>query len=373
MLSMKTGGRVTRIWISILAFIMAVSLSGCAPKEIQLSLDFLGYDVYPDSEPILTSIPETNTPRSMDGRALISFAGDCTFSNMQGLTTFNSVYDSKGPAYFLGGVNDVFSKDDLTIVNLEGPFTTSTARIDKGEPEETDSDDREAYDPNSFWFKAPPEYVQILTSGSVEMCNLANNHIMDYGYDGFYETQRTLDSAGIDYFVWDDTFVKEVNGIKIGFFGFSFDPDAYNIQVAMDQLWDDGAEVIVAYFHDGIEGSYNPSDSQIAAAYAAIDYGASAVVMSHPHVIQGIEEYEGGFIAYSMGNFCYGGHTNPNDKDSMIVQLEFLRSYDGSISCTPYIIPCSITSTPGTNDYRPSVLSGAEAQRVLEKISAYSR
>jgi poly-gamma-glutamate synthesis protein (capsule biosynthesis protein) len=139
----------------------------------------------------------------------------------------------------------------------------------------------------------------------------------------------------------------------------------------MDNLWAAGAEVVVAYFHDGIESVYSPSASQIAAAHASIDYGASAVIMSHPHVIQGVEEYNGGFIAYSLGNFCYGGHTNPSDKDSIIVQLEFTRTAEG-IDCAPEIIPCSITSTPGTNDYRPTTLTGEEAQRVLDKITEMS-
>jgi poly-gamma-glutamate synthesis protein (capsule biosynthesis protein) len=139
----------------------------------------------------------------------------------------------------------------------------------------------------------------------------------------------------------------------------------------MDRLWAEGSEVVVAYFHDGIEREYYPSASQISAAHAAIDYGASAVIMSHPHVIQGTEDYNGGFIAYSLGNFCYGGHTNPDDKDSMIVQLEFTRTDDG-IVCAPNVLPCSISSTPGTNDYRPVVLTGEEGQRVLDKIAAMS-
>jgi poly-gamma-glutamate synthesis protein (capsule biosynthesis protein) len=177
--------------------------------------------------------------------------------------------------------------------------------------------------------------------------------------------------VGIDYFCYDDILIREVNGIEIGFFGFSFDSNADNIRAVMDILWAGGAEVIVAYFHDGIESQYSPSASQIAAAHAAIDYGASAVIMSHPHVIQGTEEYNGGFIAYSLGNFCYGGHTNPDDKDSMIVQLEFTRTAD-AINCSPNVIPCSLSSTAGTNDYRPAVLTGEEGQRVLDKIASLS-
>jgi len=353
-----------------LAFIMAVSLFACTPKGQKIDSSHLRFDAMPSSESLISSASkgkESGTPAQ--NRALISFAGDCTFSNIQGLSLFNNVYDEEGPGYFLDGVSDIFAHDDLTIINLEGPFTTSTSQIDKWVEEEDEVDEEGV--PTAFWFKAPPEYVQILTLGSVEVCNLANNHTMDYGYEGFLETEQVLYDAGIDYFAWDETLVVDVNGIKIGFFGLTyyFDPDT--IYAAMDQLWYDGAEVIVAYVHDGIEGEYYPSYNQVSTAYTAIDYGASAVIMSHPHVIQGVEEYNGGFIAYSLGNFCYGGHTNPSDKDSMIVQLEFVRT-DAGITCTPFVIPCSISSTSWTNDCRPMVLGGDEKQRLLDKIAELS-
>jgi poly-gamma-glutamate synthesis protein (capsule biosynthesis protein) len=298
---------------------------------------------------------EANAP----SHALISFGGDCTLSNIQGMSDFDAVYNANGPAYFLSGVYDIFANDDFTVVNLEGPLTTQTDAVDKGEPP-------------VFWFSSPPEYVQILLDGDVQACNFANNHTLDYGTAGLEQTKATLEAAGLGQFGYNDVLVQDVNGIKIGFYGFAFDSDAGNIAEITQKVKDQGAEVIVAYFHDGIESTYTPSTSQINAAYAAIDNGAAAVIMSHPHVIQGTEEYNGGFIAYSLGNFCYGGHTNPSDKDSMIVQLEFERTDDG-ISCSPSVIPCSITSTPGTNDYRPSVLTGSEAERVLTKIAEISR
>jgi len=341
---------------------MAVMLSSCAQRSLGAPANTTAFDALPSNDtPVPTEILEKSYPR-----ALISFAGDTVLSSIQGVSAYNSVYNSEGPEYFLSGVSDIFAHDDLTIVNLECPLTTATDRIDKGD--EKDEDGKLI----AFWFKAPPEYVNILTSGSVEMCNLANNHILDYGYEGLYETQQTLSNAGIDYFIWDDTIVKEINGIKIGFFGFSFDSNPNNIHAVMDQLRAEGAEVIVAYFHDGNELEYYPNETQRAAAYTAIDYGASAVLESHAHVIQGIEEYNGGFIAWSLGNFCYGGFTTAPDEDSMIVQLEFVRTNDG-IVCNPSVIPCSNTSTPGIIDFRPTILSGSEATRVLDKIAGLSK
>lgn len=355
------GGRA--LHTIVFAFVMTTLLLGCTSLTSQWQDSAsrgLAFDERILDSPMaaVPEMPEEELP-SNEGHALVSFAGDCTLSNIQGMSDFNAVYNNQGPAYFLGGVHDVFANDDLTVINLEGPLTNETNQVDKGEPP-------------VFWFRAPPEYVQILQEGSVEACNLANNHTLDYGRAGLEETKATLINAGIDYFCYDDVLIHEVNGIKIGFFGFAFDSNAENIRVIIDSLWAKGAEVVVAYFHDGIETQYSPSASQIAAAYASIDYGACAVIMSHPHVIQGVEEYDGGFIAYSLGNFCYGGHTNPNDKDSMIVQLEFTRTDEG-IDCASRILPCSITSTPGINDYRPTVLTDEEGNRVLNKIEEMSR
>jgi poly-gamma-glutamate synthesis protein (capsule biosynthesis protein) len=339
----------------------AALLFGCADSVplSQTADAMLAFDEAP-SDPLRPqpSDAQEQAAAPEEDRALVSFAGDCTLSNIQGMSDFDAVHNAQGPAYFLGGVREVFANDDLTIVNLEGPLTTSTEQVDKGEPP-------------VFWFRSPPEYVQILKDGGVEVCNLANNHTLDYGRAGFEETKETLASAGIDYFCYNDILVREVNGIRLGFFGFSFDSNADNIREVMDQLSAEGAEAVVAYFHDGIESQYSPSASQIAAAHAAIDYGAATVIMSHPHVIQGVEEYNGRFIAYSLGNFCYGGHTNPADKDSLIAQLEFTRGAEG-ITCTASLIPCSISSTPGTNDYRPMILADEEKERVMDKIAEIS-
>lgn len=354
-MSKDTRNRVFRAISS--AIVVAALLFGCASPPLRLQASEKGSLSFDEAilDPLAPALPEPEQePPPNEAHALVSFAGDCTFSNIQDMSDFNYVYDLQGPAYFLSGVQEVFAHDDLTVVNLEGPLTNESERIDKGEPP-------------VFWFRSPPEYVRILQEGSVEVCNLANNHSLDYGMAGLNETKATLAGAGIDYFIYDDLLIREVNGIRIGFFGFSFDSNAENIRVVIDRLWAEGAEAVVAYFHDGIESQYTPSASQVAAAHAAIDCGASAVIMSHPHVIQGVEEYNGRFIAYSLGNFCFGGHTNPSDKDSMIVQLEFTRS-DAGIDCASRVIPCSISSTPGMNDYRPMLLSGEEAQRVLDKL-----
>ena len=90
----------------------------------------------------------------------------------------------------------------------------------------------------------------------------------------------------------------------------------------------------------------------------------------HPHVLQPIEEYNGGIIYYSMGNFCFGGHTNPRDKDSVLIQQEVIRTHDGAVSLGELtLIPCSISSSD-RNNYQPTPYeAGSEMyNRVLAKL-----
>lgn len=90
----------------------------------------------------------------------------------------------------------------------------------------------------------------------------------------------------------------------------------------------------------------------------------------HPHVLEGIEKYNGKYIAYSLGNFCFGGNKNPSDKDTMIFQQTFTIDADGKVADDDNIniIPCSLSSSSNKNDYCPTPLEGDEAERVRQKI-----
>ena len=290
---------------------------------------------------------------------VMSFVGDCTLGDINGWNLFANTFDAQGAQYFLEGVRHIFAEDDLTVVNLEGPLTNSSSQIEKG-------------DPPVFWIKGRPEFIDILSSSSVELANIANNHIYDYGDQGVSDTKQALSTAGIEYYGYANVFVREINGVRIGIFGFAFDSNAYNIQQQIQALKDQGCEVVIATFHEGhYDRTYDPTSNQRTAAHAAIDAGADLVIQHHVHNLQGIEEYNGRPIAYSLGNFCYGGHSNPSDKDTMIFRFEINRSLDG-LEFDYQVIPASISSSTDRNDYRPQVLEGSEAQRVLDKIAEMS-
>lgn len=298
----------------------------------------------------------------------ISFAGDCTLGNYAGQAydgSFNQEYARQGndPAYFLKNVKDVFEQDDLTVVNLEGPITTATSHVEK-----------------QFPFSGKPEYVNILTSGSVEAVSVANNHSEDYYSQGLSDTKNYLSEAEIGYFGYDDYWITEIKGVKCGFLGYRSLSLSMNnaegqakIKAAIEKLKnEEKCQLVFVYYHWGIEKQYYANEDQRSLAHFTIDAGADAVIGSHPHVVQGTETYQNKPIVYSLGNFCFGGNRNPSDTDSMIYQLSYQFKGTSQTGYSVNIIPCAITSTSGRNDYQPKVLSDSEAERVTEKIKKYS-
>lgn len=295
----------------------------------------------------------------------LSVVGDCTLGTDETFdydTSLNAYYENYGADYFLQNVKDIFSADDLTIANFEGTLTDSDEREDK-----------------TFAFKAPASYASILTGGSVEAVNTANNHSHDYGDQSFDDTLAALDDAGIVHFGYDETAVMDVKGIKVGLVGIY---ELYDHLEREQQLKDniakvkaDGAQLIVVIFHWGNETETVPDSNQTTLGRIAIDEGADLVCGHHPHVLQGIETYKGKNIVYSLGNFCFGGNSSPSDMDTMIYQQTFTIDADGvKKDNVTNIIPCSISSAAydGYNNYQPTPAEGDEATRILGKINERS-
>ena len=295
----------------------------------------------------------------------LSVVGDCTLGTDETFdydTSLNAYYENYGADYFLQNVKDIFSADDLTIANFEGTLTDSDEREDK-----------------TFAFKAPASYASILTGGSVEAVNTANNHSHDYGDQSFDDTLAALDDARIVHFGYDETAVMDVKGIKVGLVGIY---ELYDHLEREQQLKDniakvkaDGAQLIVAIFHWGNETETVPDSNQTTLGRIAIDEGADLVCGHHPHVLQGIETYKGRNIVYSLGNFCFGGNSSPSDMDTMIYQQTFTIDADGvKKDNVTNIIPCSISSAAydGYNNYQPTPAEGDEATRILGKINERS-
>ena len=293
----------------------------------------------------------------------LSVVGDCTLGTDETFdydTSLNAYYDNNGKDYFFKNVKSIFEADDLTIANFEGTLTDSDAREDK-----------------TFAFKAPAEYAQILTSGSVEAVNTANNHSHDYGEQSYTDTLTALDNADITHFGYDDTAVMDIKGVKVGLVGiYELNDHLGREQQLKDNIAKvktDGAELIVVIFHWGNETETVPDTNQMTLGRLAIDEGADLVCGHHPHVLQGIETYKGKNIVYSLGNFCFGGNSSPSDMDTMIFQQTFRLSADGAVEDAGInLIPARVSSSDSTNDFQPKILGAEAGQKLLNKIGKVS-
>jgi hypothetical protein len=95
-------------------------------------------------------------------------------------------------------------------------------------------------------------------------------------------------------------------------------------------------------------------------------------------VYQGIEKYKGKYIVYSLGNFCFAGNANPNDKRCLIFQQTFsfnpgmgiaqANIMDAGIN----IIPCTVSSVPNLNDFRPTIMPAKEGGAMLKAVASRS-
>lgn len=301
--------------------------------------------------------------RNLNTQITISLVGDCTLGTDEAFaydTSLNAYQLYRGSDYFLQNVKTIFAEDDLTVINMEGPLTESTER--NGE---------------KFAFKGAPGFVDILSGSSVEAANLANNHSHDYGEQGFEDTKRILSDAGITAFGYDETALITIKGIKIGLVGIYELHDhlerARQLKDNIAKVKQEGADLIITIFHWGNERETIPDSNQMALGHIAIDYGADLVAGHHPHVLQGIEEYRGKYIVYSLGNFCFGGNSAPDDMDTMIFQQTFtIQSGEVLTDENITLIPCSISSETGFNNYQPTPAEGSEAERILQKIDERS-
>lgn len=291
----------------------------------------------------------------------ISFTGDCTLGTY--LTSQNRAFDvlfdkQQDYAYYFQNVKNIFENDDYTVVNLEGPLTDST-NINEQKP---------------FIFKGRPDYINILTSGGVEAANLSNNHIRDYGETGYNDTVNILKENNIAYFNNNNFHIEDINGIKFGFAGFkAFNLYTKNeIDKALEYFEENNVDIKIITLHGGIEYDYDFDTIKQELAHYAIDNGADLIVGHHPHILQGVEEYNGKYIFYSLGNFCYGGHSNPNDKNSMIAQVTFNFEDNKYIDSNLKLIPVSISSVDYTNNFQPTVLEGEAKDKVLKLINDHS-
>lgn len=343
----------------LFAIVCALCLTGCQkapPAETTVQTE-AAISVMVTESATEATMPAETGPR--EERFVLTFVGDCTLganpSNSYAQTGFPKVV-GEDYAYPFKNVVSFFQADDATFANLEGTLTDTGNPADK-----------------TYTFRGAPAYSHILTDNSVEVVTLANNHSFDYGQAGYYSTRTVLEEAGIPFVERDSGVLIELDcGLKVGLYGMVYYKlDAEDMKAEIADLRSQGAELVIVAPHWGVEGSYRPTQLQQDVGHAAIDAGADIVWGSHPHVLQPIEEYGGGIIYYSMGNFCFGGNSKPADFDTALLRQEVIRTPEGEISLgSLQIVPCSISSEDHVNNYQPTPMAAdsEEYARVLRKL-----
>lgn len=292
---------------------------------------------------------------------VISFAGDMNvaaevrYENLG--ACFNRFAKTVEPEYFLKNVSHIFQNDDITIADVENVFTDNALpRVDKGD---------ESY---AYWYRSGSENAKILSCAGIEIGSIANNHTMDFGTQGYEDTKAALEAQGMTWGDETHPIYVEKHGVRIGIFccklfgGGQLAP----IMNWLEQEAPQKSDYQIVFFHGGTERIFTPDSWKVNYCHQMIDAGADLVIGGHPHVLQPFEEYNGGYIVYSMGNFLFGG--SRTCENETIVYQQILTVQNGEIIDEGYeMIPCRCYTDTLQTPYQPDVVTDPAAkQKILD-------
>ncbi len=301
---------------------------------------------------------------------VLSFAGDCTFGTVNGEDReirFPSVYRRAGRVdYPFALLRPWFLNDDLTVVNFEGTLTDAAKTADK-----------------QWKFKGAARYASIFPAGAVEVAGLSNNHSFDYLQAGFNDTVANFRKAHVPVFYQNVPYITARKGVEVVLIGDctvvgenTTVLDGVSERVLGEiKRYKKPGNIVIVVMHWGSELDTVPRPWQQALGRKFVDAGADAVVGHHPHVVQGIEFYKGKYIAYSLGNFAFGGNSLARAPETFVLQLRFHVAGGKTRAREASLIPCWITSsqarsTTGAlrNNYQPKPVFGAAADHVAALV-----
>ncbi|ADI01424.1 MAG TPA: CapA family protein [Syntrophothermus lipocalidus] len=284
---------------------------------------------------------------------------------------------SQGEGYPFARLGDSLKAADLVFGNLESPLS------ERGRP----------LPGKGICFRARPSMAAELARRGFDVLSIANNHALDYDTPAFEDTLRLLGEAGIrtvggggNITEARSPVILEEQGLKIAFLAYTEMADIYfhpkyqrRFQATQDvggvaplveadvkediAAVRDKVDILVLSLHWGTEYSDRPTDEQRRLAREFIDAGADIILGHHPHVIQGVERYGRGIIAYSLGNFIFDQNQKLATKQGMMLRFKVSRGGVEEVTVLPVFI----------NESQPVVASGEEGKPILERISALSQ
>ncbi len=252
-------------------------------------------------------VPEIITPPEKEYTLL--FTGDIMLD--RGVKHMTKKHGNGDYSFPFLKIADTLKEADILFGNLESVIS------DKG------------HDVGGIYsFRADPASMKGLTFADFDIVTLANNHAFDYTREALEDTMERLQEAGIEYTgagfnkeeAHSPTTLLLGEDTKVGFLGYTpflypyaratedrsgvteYSPEKIreDIESAKEKT-----DILVVTFHYGEEYQKEPNEDQRYISRRAIDWGADIVIGHHPHVTQPVEEYEGGYIAYSLGNFIF--------------------------------------------------------------------
>ena len=284
------------------AFVFSQLVDG-GPKPATAARPDVSAVETPAPKPKLAAVKKSTGPKIPEGVVAIVATGDIVMGSTPNLPS------DGGRSFFSDVETDLAG--DVVLGNLEGTLSTGGgSKCGKGST-------------NCFAFQTPPSYGRWLQQAGFTVLNLANNHAYDFGAGGLRQTTDALAGVGLEWTGRPGQItVQKVGGIRVALVGFAPYPWAQSLTdiTAAKKLVRKAArsaDVVVVTMHAGAEGSdrqhvrrgtelflgENRGDS-MRFAHAVVDAGADLVVGSGPHVLRGMEWYQGRLIAYSLGNFA---------------------------------------------------------------------
>jgi len=289
------------------------------------------------SKPILKSF---FSPTPCQKEIIIAAVGDIGL----GREVNWQIQQHNDPTFPFQKTAEILKKADLTIGNLEGPLIENCPLTRTG-----------------MKFCGDPKNAEGLMFAGLDLINLANNHISNYGSEGINQTIKVLKNHQIDYFDPEKIAFKKINGLTIAFLGFDDIVRHVNEEKLVQKIQEakNQASLVILNFHWGTEYQSQPNKRQRYLAHLAIDHGADLIIGHHPHVLQPGEYYQNKLILYSLGNFVFDQMWSQETRLGAIALITIESSQIKKVNLVPFLIHHSC---------QPQPITGPEKIKVINQI-----